>query len=163
MTTHKRKKAVRYRGSNSHGGGAKKKRRGAGHRGGRGLAGSGKRADAKKPRYWADPLYFGKHGFHRGGSFPKPLALNIDDINTQFLKWVGQGRAAEKQGKGIIDLSAVGYGKLLGGGIPARAYDITVAQASQSSVEKIKRKGGGVNVTSPQKTDDKDKTKTDDS
>jgi len=66
MTTHKRKKVVKYRGSHTHGGGAKKKRRGAGNRGGRGLAGSGKRAHHKKQLIFKlfGKDYFGKKGFY---------------------------------------------------------------------------------------------------
>ena len=52
MPANKRKKLSRMRGTHTHKGGDKKKRRGAGHRGGRGNSGSGKRGDAKKPRYW---------------------------------------------------------------------------------------------------------------
>ena len=48
MVTNKRSKDTRQRGSNTHGWGAMKKHRGAGHRGGRGNAGTGKRGDAKK-------------------------------------------------------------------------------------------------------------------
>ena len=44
----KRKKVNKYRGHTTHGGGHRKKRRGAGSRGGRGRAGSGKRAGHKK-------------------------------------------------------------------------------------------------------------------
>ena len=72
MTTNKRKKVVKYRGSHTHGGGAKKKRRGAGHRGGRGMAGSGKRADQKKPTILKlyGNSYFGKKGFSPKTGFP---------------------------------------------------------------------------------------------
>ena len=45
MTHNKRKKNSRQRGEWTHGWGAKKKHRGAGHRGGRGNAGSGKRGE----------------------------------------------------------------------------------------------------------------------
>ena len=62
MTVNKRKKISRYRGSMTHGGGSKKKRRGSGNRGGKGLAGSGKRSDSKKPSLWKEK-YFGKFGF----------------------------------------------------------------------------------------------------
>ena len=44
----RRKKVNKYRGSQTHGSGAKKKRRGAGNRGGRGMAGPGKIGDQKK-------------------------------------------------------------------------------------------------------------------
>ena len=49
MVLNKRKKNSRMRGNTTHGYGSMKKNRGAGNRGGRGMAGSGKRADQKKP------------------------------------------------------------------------------------------------------------------
>ena len=63
MVVNKRKKNSRQRGSTTHGFGSKKKHRGHGSRGGSGLAGTGKRADAKKPSFWHDTEYFGGHGF----------------------------------------------------------------------------------------------------
>jgi large subunit ribosomal protein L15 len=50
MKIKKRKKSTRMhgRGMGTHGGGARKKRKGSGHRGGIGMAGTGKRADQKK-------------------------------------------------------------------------------------------------------------------
>ena len=59
----KTKKIRKQRGSRSVGGGCTKKRRGAGHRGGRGLAGGNK-------HHWTwmvinDPKHFGKYGFKR--------------------------------------------------------------------------------------------------
>ena len=60
MAVNKRKKDSRARGQWTHGGGSKKKRRGAGNRGGRGHSGSGKRGDAKKQIYLKKKNYFGK-------------------------------------------------------------------------------------------------------
>ena len=54
MTVNKRKKNVRQRGHKTHGWGEKKKHRGKGHQGGAGMAGTGKRADSKKPSIWKD-------------------------------------------------------------------------------------------------------------
>jgi len=59
----KRKKVTKQRGSKTHGWGAMKKHRGAGNRGGRGMAGTGKRGDAKKPSIQKNKKYFGKYGF----------------------------------------------------------------------------------------------------
>ena len=59
----KTKKIRKQRGSRSVGGGCTKKRRGAGHRGGRGLAGGNKHL-----KTWMvinDPNHFGKYGFKR--------------------------------------------------------------------------------------------------
>ena len=49
MSVNKRKKNTRMRAKTTHGYGSMKKNRGAGNRGGRGMAGSGKRADQIKP------------------------------------------------------------------------------------------------------------------
>ena len=67
MVVRKRKKNSRQHGSTTHGWGAMKKHRGAGNRGGRGLAGTGKRADQMKPLHWKE-RYFGKLGFRPGGN-----------------------------------------------------------------------------------------------
>jgi ribosomal protein L15 len=45
-----------------------------------------------------------------------------------------------------IDLSAMGYQKLLGAGSVKKAYDITTLYASQSAIEKIESAGGKVTV-----------------
>lgn len=84
----KRKKSERYRGSQTHGGGAKKKRRGAGNRGGRGMAGSGKRADQKKPTILKNygNSYFGKRGFSsKSKKVIKPIT--IQTIETKLYNW----------------------------------------------------------------------------
>ena len=65
MTVNKRSKNTRQRGHTTHGWGSMKKHRGKGHQGGAGMAGSGKRADSKKPSIWKDKRYFGKFGFIR--------------------------------------------------------------------------------------------------
>ena len=44
----RRRKSRRFRGSHTHGRGFKKKARGSGHRGGVGMAGTGKRGDQRK-------------------------------------------------------------------------------------------------------------------
>ena len=65
MVVNKRKKSTRQRAGTTHGYGSMKKHRGAGHRGGRGASGTGKRADSKKPSIWKQTDYFGKHGFKK--------------------------------------------------------------------------------------------------
>jgi len=66
MKIKKRKKSLRMHGHGmgTHGGGARKKRKGSGHRGGKGMAGTGKRADHKKTlitKLYGNK-YFGKQG-----------------------------------------------------------------------------------------------------
>ena len=61
MPTNKRKKHTKMRAKTTHGYGSMKKNRGAGNRGGRGMAGSGKRADQKNEMV---PQILG-HGFEQ--------------------------------------------------------------------------------------------------
>jgi large subunit ribosomal protein L15 len=70
MTSKKR----RQRGSRTHGGGSHKKRRGAGHRGGRGRAGRDKHEKALYPPR-------GKHGFKR----PQKTDVEVKTVNVREL------------------------------------------------------------------------------
>ncbi|MBI5389412.1 uL15 family ribosomal protein [Candidatus Woesearchaeota archaeon] len=149
MVHKKRKKNVKMRGSMTHGWGAKKKHRGAGNRGGKGNAGSGKRADAKKPTYDMIPNYRGKHGFV--GSLKEVKTINIATIEEQFQKFISEKSIEQKEGAYVMDLSQR-YDKLLGSGHPTRKYKITVPSASSGAVEKITSAGGSVTTT---KTSDK--------
>ncbi|HLC64938.1 MAG TPA: uL15 family ribosomal protein [Candidatus Nanoarchaeia archaeon] len=147
MVIRKRKKNSRQRGSWTHGWGAKKKHRGSGHRGGKGMAGTGKRADSKKPSIWKDVKYFGKHGFVMHGAKFKANPINILDIEEHVSKWISEKKASESKGEVTIDLGALGYNKLLGNGKPTRKYVINVQAASKGAVESIQEAGGKVNVS----------------
>ncbi len=129
----KRKKKSRQRGSKTNGRGAMKKHRGAGSRGGRGMAGSGKRADQKKPsiikEYGLDN-YFGKHGF----KIPKKIKNVYKSINVGDLNY-------DKQD---INLQEVGITKLLGKGYPNKKYILKVKYCSKKAKEKIENSGGQV-------------------
>ncbi len=146
----RRKKVTRARGKHTHGWGAMKKHRGAGNRGGRGNAGSGKRGDAKKPSYWKDTERYGKHGFTEKGIHAVVVpAINAGHLASVAARLVREGDAVEKGGAIIVDLGALGYGRLLGGGIVAAKLDVTVAWASARAIEKIEAAGGKVTVTAP--------------
>jgi len=130
MTVNRRKKLSRYRGYSTHGYGSKKKGRGAGNRGGRGMAGTGKRAQQKKPGLLKEnPDYFGKYGFKRPQMYKKDdRIINIKDL-------------PEKQ---EVNLTELGYSKLLSEGIPKLRYNITVSNCSKKAKEKIEKAGGQV-------------------
>lgn len=151
MTTHKRKKVCKYRGSQTHGGGAKKKRRGTGNKGGAGRAGTGKRAHCRKPSIWADPLYFGRHGFKMQYKLEKINAVNVDQINEKIDDFKADGIASEKAGVYEIDLSKLGFNKLIGSGICSKKMIIKVKYASGNAVEKVKKAGGEVMLTAQKK------------
>ncbi len=155
MVARKRKKSSRMRGSWTHGWGEKKKHRGAGSRGGRGRAGTGKRCDSKKPSIWKDINYFGKIGFKK-----KNIQINIIPINLKLVDecadlWVKNKLAEEKSGTIEIDLGKIGYNKLLSTGKVTKKLLIKVANASARAAEKVSKAGGKVEV--PQKAAPKSK------
>ncbi|MFW6378875.1 MAG: uL15 family ribosomal protein [Nanoarchaeota archaeon] len=147
MVTNHRKKNSRHRGSWTSGHGEKKKRRGAGHRGGRGAAGSGKRGDAKKPLFWKNKKLFGKYGFFNP-TRKDVKTVTIAKLNTDIERMVSSGIASKEGDTYKIDLSKVGVHKLLGTGSPLFVFDISVKSASQNAVRKIEEKGGSVSVAS---------------
>jgi len=144
MVVNKRKKVTKQRAKTTHGYGSMKKNRGAGNRGGRGLAGTGKRGDAKKPSIWKNKKYFGVHGFKTPG-VKKINTLNINYLDKNAEKLVGV--AVQKKGDVfIVDLSKLGYDKLLGTGKVSKKFDITAKYASAGVIEKVTKAGGKVNV-----------------
>ncbi len=153
MTYNKRKKNSRMYGAKTHGYGSMKKHRGAGNRGGRGKAGTGKRADQNKPSIWKDTKYFGKHGF------VSPTHEDVHAINTSFLEqkfntFLEKGLLKEESGKYVIDLSKINIQKLLAKGKITKPFVVKVKYATKGAVEKIEKAGGSVELTAKPKSAD---------
>ena len=148
MTVTKRKKVNKYRGSKTHGGGSMKKRRGAGHRGGRGMAGSGKRADQKKPTILKlyGNTYFGKKGFKIPQKQVRKIrVINIDLLEQRLGYFLAKGLIKKEDDLYLIDLKLLGYDKLLGTGEIKNKYLIKNALISKKAREKIEKTGGKIN------------------
>lgn len=144
MTTNRRKKDVKQRGSHTHGWGSKKKHRGSGNRGGKGMASTGKRSDARKPSIWKE-VYFGKHGFvHMGAVHHKVVNVNYLDQNID--KLVAANTAKAQDGVYVVNIADLGFDKLLGKGRVSRKFNITAKYASAQSIDAIKAAGGEVKV-----------------
>ena len=142
----KRKKNSRQRGSKTHSWGAMKKHRGAGNRGGRGNAGTGKRSDCKKPSVWAIPNFYGKNGF-TPITRKEVCACNIESLERNHHKLLKEGIIKDEKGVYTVDLQQLGIDKLLSKGQPTKKWSITAKYASANAVEKIKEKGGNVVCT----------------
>tara|TARA_Y100000310_G_C20460772_1_gene705244 strand:- start:357 stop:803 length:447 start_codon:yes stop_codon:yes gene_type:complete len=138
MVVRKRTKFSRQRASFTHGWGSKKKHRGAGSRGGKGMAGTGKRADQRKPQIWKDKKYFGKHGFTSQSKAIK--AINVKELV-----------ALTASGKEEINLQERGYGKLIGSGKITKKVTVSVNSASAAAIAKIEEAGGKVTLLKPKK------------
>ena len=144
MTVNRRKKDVKFRGSHTHGWGSKKKHRGSGNRGGKGNAGTGKRADHNKPSIWHGQ-YFGKHGFvHKGAIHHK--TVNIEYLNENIEKLVKSNAAKLQGGAFVVNIRDLGFDKLLGKGRATKKLVITADYASASAVEAVEAAGGKVIV-----------------
>jgi large subunit ribosomal protein L15 len=158
MAVSKRKRSTRRRGTTTHGWGSMKKRRGAGNRGGRGRAGSGKRGDQKKPSLWKNRKYFGKYGFKSKSRAPKIKPINIKTIDDKTESLVKKGLIKFENGSYVINLSDLGYNKLLSTGKVTKKFTITTDYATEKAVEKIKKAGGDVNVLATKKAKTAEKT-----
>lgn len=148
MKIKKRKKSTRMhgKGMGTHGGGARKKRKGSGHRGGIGMAGSGKRADQKKTLvlklYGND--YFGKQGItSKGTKRDIRKRINLKDIFLNIERYRKKGLVKDTP-KGIeINLNKY---KILGDGDVKEKIILHAKEASLNAIEKIKKAGGQIHL-----------------
>jgi len=144
MAYKKRRKTTRFRGSHTHGRGFKKKARGSGHQGGKGMAGTGKRGDAKKTMilnlYGND--YFGKSKtLRRGQARIKMQVVNIQRIAERMDLMTKNGSAKDTKAGFELDYSAY---KIIGVLESKVKLLIKAAQASQGALESVKKAGGDI-------------------
>lgn len=145
MDAYKRKKNSRMRGSKTHGGGSMKKRRGAGNRGGRGKAGSGKKGGSKVPYFRKMGVKLGKKHFVSKSKI-KHKPLNVGDLNKIIESLQSSGKL--KTGNKVsLDLTKLGYTKLLGCGFVNVACELIINKASEKAIKKIESAGGKVKTS----------------
>jgi len=149
MVVRHRKKSSRQRAGTTHGYGSMKKNRGAGNRGGVGNAGSGKRGDANKPRFWNDKKKFGMHGFTSKSTKKLDVTMNVSDLMVYVAK----------TGKTDINLLDLKVTKLLGSGKVTQAVNVIVNSASAKAIMKIEEAKGSIKTLSAEvESTAKDKT-----
>ena len=144
MTSKKR----RQRGSRTHGGGSHKKRRGAGHRGGRGRAGRDKHEKALYPPR-------GKHGFKRPQKTDEVVeTVNVRELDEDVVVLAAEGLAEETDGGYRIDardLVEDGHEadavKVLGAGRVHNALDVVADEFSETARELIEAAGGSATLS----------------
>ncbi len=146
----RRKKSIKFRGMRSHGYGSHKKHRGSGHQGGVGMAGTGKKADQKKPSIWTDTKYFGRHGFI-SKTRVKTNAINIFFIEEHAAALEKSGKMKKEGDAYVLNLKDFKCNKLLASGTPTRKYKITAQYASVEAITKIQQAGGSVEGLLPKK------------
>ena len=136
-----KRKINKLRGSRSNGGGCTKKRRGAGNKGGKGKAGAGK-------QHWTwtvihEPNYFGKHGFKR----PQKMIKKVNSVNLSYLEeqssnLLDKGIATKDGDSIVIDVTDLGYDKVLAKGNITKSFVIKSPKFSASAIAKIEEFGG---------------------
>ena len=123
----------------THGRGARKKAKGTGHRGGKGMSGSGKRGDQKKTLITKlyGHNYFGKQGItSKGTKKDKTDKINVGEISQNLEKY--GGKIGDKW---ELDLKTY---KILGTGEVKEKLIIHANSASKSAIEKVKKLGGEI-------------------
>ena len=139
----KRKKRTRIRAAKvTSGHGHKKKNRGAGHRGGRGRAGSGKRGDSKIMKVTGGVQELGKKGFTSLKN--RDNVINVRQLDASVHSLFNQKKVVCSDGVYNIDLKSLGYDKLLSKGDISFKVHVTVSKATAKAIEKIKNAGGVV-------------------
>lgn len=135
MRFKKRKKSSRQRGSTTHGWGARQRHKGHGCSGGRGMAGTGKRADQKKQSALMAAKkagfkdYFGKAGMTSAKTKKKKQKkINLQDVFERF----GNEKKIE-----LKDYKILGQGEGFKG-------EIVAGGASKSAIEKMSGAGGKI-------------------
>ncbi len=124
----KKRKSSKLRGTREHGRG-KKKGRGAGLRGGRGNAGKHKRV-----HYAKLGQEFGKFGFKLPiERVNAKVGVNVSDLDAHLPAWVAAGRARKVDGGYTVNLTELGFDKLLGSGQIRSAVKVVVGEATPSA------------------------------
>lgn len=132
------RKSRRQRGSRYCGWGQVGQHRQSGSRGG--IGGAGKHKHFYTRTVVEEPDHFGHDAFN---SYNRNLVhrwINIRDLDSVVAK---HGKVDE-EGRVILDLTSLGYDKLLGGGKVNSAFAVKVANISESAKEKIQQAGGEV-------------------
>ena len=140
MVVRKKKKILKRRGRGT-GYGSKKKHRGGGSRGGRGLAGLHKHKVMKMIKYMPD--HFGKKGFKRPEKVKKEVkTINLKELDSSVEKLLKEGKA-KKEKEGIrINLTDLGYDKLLGKGKVTHPLIIEAKSFSKNAIKKLEEAKG---------------------
>jgi large subunit ribosomal protein L15 len=126
---HKLRKIRKTRGSRTQGYGRIGQHRDSGSKGARKV---GRHKHLWSLVVTSEPNYFGKHGF----TSPKSLHTKVSAINLYRLDQLAKGSE--------INLTDLGYTKLLGTGKITKALTIQVASFSKSAQEKVTQAGGKI-------------------
>ncbi len=134
----------KFLGSRTHGRG-KKAGRGAGKRGGRGNAGLHKHKYIKTVKYL--PNHFGRFGFKRPQVVVgAKISINLYAVDEKLDGLIKEGKVKKVKNNYELNLDELGYDKLLGSGVITKPVKITIKEATEKAISKIKDAGGKINI-----------------
>ncbi len=131
------RKTRKFRGSRTHGWGQIGQHRASGHKGGLGKSGMHKHLYSSLLKF--DPDHFGHDSTHTPHPIITKKWASIRDLDDIFAK-----HGKQEGGRRALDLDALGYDKLLGGGQTKNAYSIKIGRYTEAAEDKIKKAGGEV-------------------
>jgi len=137
------RKIRRMRGSRTHGYGRVSQHRKSGSRGGKGNAGGKNTFRIRTIVY--EPDRFRNIGFVRRGHEAKPerATINVGELENLAMKKFGI-KATSKKKKLELDLTEMGYGKLLSRGEISIPIVVTVSSFSSKAGAKVEAAGGEI-------------------
>tara|TARA_B100001167_G_scaffold175358_1_gene128529 strand:- start:228 stop:728 length:501 start_codon:yes stop_codon:yes gene_type:complete len=129
------RKTRKFRGSRNHGWGQVGQHRASGHKGGLGQSGMLKHHFSTMLKDYPDHFGHGSNNPPQRNIIKKWASVrDLDDLYLQFGK--------QENDKKILDLKALGFDKLLGGGQVKNAYSIKIDQFTSKAEDKVKNAGG---------------------
>jgi len=144
MVVRRRKKSRKLRGrTRTMGWGRIGQHRKSGSRGGFGLVGFHKHKWTWTVKY--APNWFGKHGFTQ----PPSIVAKINGINVGVLDEIAneleaKGLAIKENGKIVIDVTKLGFNKVLGRGYVTKPLKVLTPSITETAKKKIEEAGGEV-------------------
>ncbi len=134
------RKSRRQRGTRFCGWGQIGQHRASGSRGG--VGGAGKHKHFFIRTVIEEPDHFGHEQFHALRKSDVSKWVNLRDLNQLMIH-----SKFTEDGKTILDLTELGYGKLLGAGQVDAVFTIKVEKVSKSAKDKIIQAGGEVLIS----------------
>jgi large subunit ribosomal protein L15 len=138
---HKNRKIRKKRGTRTCGAGHHNKNRGAGNRGGVGMAGGHKGKWTWMIKYAPD--YFGRSGFDLPRATKNVYnCVNIGDIDENIDSLLKEGIAKKEKDRISVDVTKLDCEKVLGSGKVSNALSVRARSFSESAIKKIEASGG---------------------
>ncbi|MCK4550404.1 MAG: uL15 family ribosomal protein [Candidatus Aenigmarchaeota archaeon] len=148
MTTNRTKKVRKLRGSRTYGWGSPKKHRGAGSRGGVGNAGRGKKGQQAMSQVNNEKgSGIGSKGFTLPAIVKKiNNPINLSELEKNIEKYVKNKKAVKEKDAVVIDVSALGFNKVLGAGAIKTKMILKAKSFSKIAEKKIKGAKGEAQI-----------------